>query len=142
MSHDLLVATRVRPKPSAIDDFARSAGLDLRWSGTFTTGTNVLVTRVRDSGGRTIDIDGPARVEPDDLPEDLAGIVTRAAWLVEIHLPGGYDDLADSWALDLAIDLARAGQGAVFDPQADRIAWPSGVTPRKRGAVEERHPDP
>jgi hypothetical protein len=138
VSYDLLVATRVRPKPSAIDDFARSAGIELRWSGTFTTGTNVLVTRVGDPGGRTIDIDGPARVEPDDLPDDLAGIVTRAGWLVEIHLPGGYDDFADRWALDLAIGLARAGQGAVFDPQADRIAWPSGVTPRKRGAVEER----
>ena len=31
----------------------------------------------------------PVGVEPDDLPDDLAGVVTRPTWLVEIHLPGG-----------------------------------------------------
>jgi hypothetical protein len=87
---------------------------------------------------RTIDVEGPVRVESDDLPDDLAGVVARPAWLVEIHLPGGYDETADRWAVDLAIHLARAGDGAVFDPQADRLAWPSGVTPRPRNATEER----
>ena len=58
--------------------------------------------------------------------------------MVEIHLPGGYDGTVDRWALDLAIHLARAGDGAVFDPQSDQVVWPSGVTPRKRGGTEER----
>jgi len=38
----------------------------------------------------------------------------------------------------LATHLARGGDGAVFDPQDDRIVWPSGVTPRARGSAEER----
>jgi len=138
VSHDFLVALRTRSDPAAIEAFGRAAGLDLRLDGTFRTGSNVLVTRTDGGTERTIDVDGPVRVEPDDLPDDLAGVVTRPAWLVEIHLPGGYDELADRWALDLAIALARAGDGAVFDPQADRVAWPSGVTPRARGAREER----
>ena len=90
------------------------------------------------STARTIDVDGPVRVESDDLPDDLAGVVTRPTWLVAIHLPGGYDGTVDRWALDLAIHLARAGDGAVFDPQSDQVVWPSGVTPRKRGGTEER----
>lgn len=138
MSYDFLVALRTRPAPASIEDFGRSAGLDLRMTGMFRTGANALVTRVDGRTERTIDVDGPIRVESDDLPDDLAGVVTRPAWLVEIHLPGGYDEPADRWALNLAIHFARAGDGAVFDPQADAIAWPGGVTPRPRGAPEER----
>jgi hypothetical protein len=138
VSHDLLVATRTRPAPAAVEEFARSAGLRLRVTGAFRTGSNALLTRIDGTVERTIDVDGPVRVESDDLPDDLAGVVARPAWLVEIHLPGGYDETADRWALDLAIHLARAGDGAVFDPQADRLAWPSGVTPRPRDTTEER----
>ncbi len=138
MSHDLVVATRTRPALDAIEVFGQSAGLELRVMGTFRPGANALVTRIDGSVERTIDVDGPVRVESEDLPDDLAGVVTRPAWLVEIHLPGGYDETADRWAVELAIHLAGVGDGAVFDPQADRIAWPSGVTPRSRGATEER----
>ncbi len=138
VSHDLLVATRTRPKPDAIETFGASAGLELHVAGAFRSGTNALVTHVDGTVERRIDVDGPVRAEPDDLPDDLTGVVTKPAWLVEIHLPGGYDDAADRWALDLAIHLARLGDGAVFDPQTDQVVWPSGVTPRARGAVEQR----
>lgn len=138
MSHDFLVATRTRPAADAIEVFGRSAGLELRITGPWRPSGNVLATRVDGEVERTIDVDGPVRVEPDDLPDDLAGVVTKPAWLVEVHLPGGYDAVSDRWALDLAIHVAKVGDGAVFDPQADRIVWPSGVTPRARGAVEER----
>ena len=138
MSHDWLVATRTRPAPLAIDAFAQSAGLALDISGAFRSGSNVLVTRTNGATARTIDIDGPDRAEPEDLPDDLAGVVPKAAWLVAIHLPGGYAADEDGWTLDLAIHLARSGDGAVFDPQADRVAWPTGVTPRPRGQTRER----
>jgi hypothetical protein len=138
MSYDFLVATRTRPAATAIEAFGRARDLDLRLSGDARPGANVLVTRVDRPVERTIDVDGPVRVEPDDLPDDLAGVVTRPAWLIEIHVPRGYDERVDRWALDLAIHLARDGDGAVFDPQAERIAWPPGVTPRKPGASEER----
>ena len=129
---------RTRPKPDAIDVFGRSAGLELRVAGAFRAGSNVLITRMGATAERTIDVDGPSRVESEDLPDDLAGVVTKPAWLVEIHLPGGYDEATDAWAVDLAIHLARIGDGAVFDPQSARVAWPSGVTPRARDQTEER----
>ena len=137
MSHDLLVAMRMRPRPDAVEVFARSAGLDLHVDGAFKTESNALVTRVVGTTERTIDVQGPLRAEPEDLPDDLAGVVSKPIWLVEIHLPGGYT-AADAWAVELAIHLARVGKGAVFDPQADRVVWPSGVTPRARNEAEER----
>ena len=138
MSHDLLVATRTRPAFAAIEAFAQASGIVLRESSGAPSATNRLVTRVDDGRERVIDIDEPVRIEADDLPDDLVGVVTRPAWLTEIHLPGGYDEATDRWALELAVYLARDGDGAVFDPQLDQIAWPPGVTPRRRGATDER----
>jgi hypothetical protein len=139
MSYDLAIATRTRPKPDAIEAFARAAGAEIRTVGAFKPGSNVLVTFGPGGGGaRTIDVDGPNAVEIDDLPDDLAGVVPRAKWLVEVHVSAGSDAETHAFGLDLAIQLARAGDGAVFDPQEDLIAWPSGVTPRARGSAEER----
>ena len=138
MSHDWLIATRTRPPPTALDTFATSAGIELTVAGAFRPGANALVTHTNGTTARTIDVDGPDRAEPDDLPDDLAGAVTKPAWLVAIHLPGGYAVEADGWTLELAIHLARVGDGAVFDPQADRLVWPTGVTPRARGQTKER----
>jgi hypothetical protein len=136
MSYDLLVATAKRPPKDVIEAFGAAAGLDLALEGQFGKG-NVLVTR-RGNGGRDIDIDGPSRTEPDDLPDDLAGSVRRPAWLVEIHLLGGFEASSDVWAFDLAISMARVGNGAVYDPQTDKVIWPTGVVPRARGSKVER----
>jgi hypothetical protein len=57
---------------------------------------------------------------------------------VDVHVPAGSDAETHALALAMAVHLAREGDGAVFDPQDDRIAWPSGVTPRARGSAEER----
>jgi len=137
MSYDLAIATRTRPKPDAIAAFGRAKGVDMRTVGMFKPGSNVLVTF--GAGNRqTIDVDGPSAVEGEDLPDDLAGVVPKAKWLVEAHVPAGSGAEAHALVLDLAIHLAREGDGAVFDPQTDRIAWPSGVTPRPRDSAEER----
>lgn len=137
MSFDLAIATRTRPKPDAIEEFAKGAGAEIRTVGAFKPGSNVLVTFGADDRP-TIDVDGPSAVQSEDLPDDLAGAVPRARWLVEAHVPAGSGAEARRFVLDLAIHLARDGDGAVFDPQMDRIAWPSGVTPRPRDSAEER----
>ena len=131
MSYDLAIATRTRPKPDSIEEFARAAGAEIRTVGAFKPGSNVLVAfgAIDGGDGRTIDVDGPSAVEVDDLPDDLAGVVPRARWLVDVHVPAGSDAQTHALALDMAVHLAREGDGAVFDPQDDRIAWPSGVTP-------------
>jgi hypothetical protein len=142
MSYDLAIATRTRPKPDSIEAFARAAGAEIRTVGAFRPGSNLLVAfgaaDVGDGSARTIDVDGPSAVENVDLPDDLAGVVPRARWLVDVHVPAGSDAETHALALDMAVHLAREGDGAVFDPQDDRIAWPSGITPRARGSSEER----
>jgi hypothetical protein len=137
MSYDFAIATRTRPKPDAIEVFGRTLAVELRLVGAFKPGSNVLVT-FGDRDGRTIDVDGPNAIEIEDLPDELAGVVPAANWLVEVHLPAGSEPGTDALALDLAIYLAREGNGAVFDPQTGRIAWPSGVTPRPRTSTEDR----
>jgi hypothetical protein len=143
MSYDLSIATRTRPKPDSVEEFAKVAGAKIRAVGAFKPGSNVLVVFAAGDGGdgsdgRTIDVDGPSAVDIDDLPDDLAGVVPRARWLVDVHVPAGSDAETHALALDMAVHLAREGDGAVFDPQDDRIAWPSGVTPRARGSAGER----
>jgi hypothetical protein len=137
MSYDLAIATRKRPKPDAIELFGRALGEELRLVGDFKPGSNVLVT-FGDRDRRTIDVDGPSAVEIDDLPDELAGVVPAAKWLVDLHLPAGSEPGTDALALDLAIHLAREGNGAVFDPQTGRIAWPSGLKPPPRTSTEDR----
>jgi hypothetical protein len=137
VSYDLLVATPKRPKPDVLGAFVDARGLAASPRDGSRAGSNSLLV-VPGRPGQAIDVDGPARVELDDLPDDLAGVVPKAGWLVEIHVPAGSSDGLGAMALDLAIHLARAGDGAVFDPQEDRVAWPAGVTPRPRGAHEDR----
>jgi hypothetical protein len=137
VSHDLLVATRTRPKRELLAAFAAGHAAEPTTADGFRSGSNTLLT-LPGGEGRTIDVDGPNRVELDDLPDDLAGVVPRANWLVEIHVPAASQPDILGTALDLAIHLARSTDGAVFDPQEDRIVWPSGVTPMPRGSSEMR----
>jgi hypothetical protein len=137
LSYDFAIATRTRPKADAIEVFGRALDDELHLVGAFKPDSNVLIT-FGDRDGRTLDVDGPSNVEIEDLPDELAGVVPNAKWLVEVHLPAGSEPGTDALALDLAIHLAREGNGAVFDPQTGRIRWPSGVTPRPRRSTEDR----
>lgn len=135
MSYDLLIATRRRPAADAIARWSEASGIGLRGALVFEGSANLLVSF--SGGDRTIEVEAPQRVEEDDLPEELAAVVDRPAWLIELHLPGGFQP-DDALAIELAVHLARVGDGAVWDPQLDRVTWPRGVTPRQRGAAEER----
>lgn len=137
MSYDLLVVTRMRPAPDSLEAFARAGDIPVLFTGQFRVGANVLVANL-DEDGRTIDVDGPSRIESTDLDDVIAGSVRSPRWQVEIHLPGGFDDAVDQWVVDLAIHVARTGDGVVYDPQQEAIIWPTGITPRARGSTEER----
>lgn len=137
MSYDFLVVTRRRPPADTIEAYALAAQINVDLTGVFRAGSNVLVSNL-DHAGRTVDVDGPQRVAVDDLDDVVAGSVRGPKWQVEIHLPGGFDDGADGWALDLAVHIARSSDGVVFDPQRETVVWPTGITPRGRGAADER----
>jgi hypothetical protein len=114
VSYDLEIATRRRPGP--LEPLLDRLGIRARFQGAFEPQRNVLVTRLGDPE-RTIDVEGPAEYEPEDLVGDLdesfSAVARDARWLCGIHLPGGYAEPDDRWVIDLAIELARAGDGAV-----------------------------
>jgi hypothetical protein len=135
VSYDFEVATRRRP--GLLEPLLERLGVEARLDGAFDPDRNVLVTRLGNPE-RTIDVEGPAGYEPDDLADDLdarfAAAVPGARWIAAIHLPGGYADPDDRWVLDLAVELARENDGAVWDPQAERVLWPeSPPATRPRG---------
>jgi hypothetical protein len=137
VSYDFLVVMPRRPAPDTIEAFVEAAQVNVDLTGSFRTGANILVSKV-DGDRRTIEVDGPVRVEIDDLEGAVAGTVRAPKWQVEIHLPGGFDESADGWAVDLAAHIARSADGVVYDPQREAIVWPTGITPRARGATSER----
>src|SRR5687767_10545360 len=77
-------------------------------------------------------VDGPHAVEIEDLPEVLASAVLAPRFLVEISLPAAATEKDRSAAIRLARALAERFGGAVYDPQADALAWPKG---RKRAYI-------
>lgn len=142
MSYDFEIATRERPGP--LEPLLERLGIDARLEGAFGPARNVLVTRLGDPE-RTIDVEGPEGYEPEDLVDDLDGRFAATApgarWLSGIHIPGGYAEPEDRWALDLAIEIARAHEGAVWDPQSERVLWPQeapGNRPAPRRASSKR----
>ena len=69
-------------------------------------------------------LDGPLRVDAEDLPSWLAAAVLTPRWLVEISAPEGTSDLVWKMANRVGRHLADEMEGVLFDPQHDRIAWP------------------
>lgn len=125
----------MRRRPGRLEPLLERLGIVARLEGAFETDGNVLVTRLG-ADERTIDVEGPQGYQPEDLADDLDARFLAAApgarWLAGIHLPGGYGEPEDRWAIDLAIELARENDGAVWDPQAERVLWPEGVAPTSR----------
>ena len=63
---------RHRRRPGPLEPLLERLGIDARLEGAFEPERNVLVTRLGDPE-RTIDVEGPAGYEPEDLVDDLDG---------------------------------------------------------------------
>ena len=64
-----------------------------------------------------------------------AGAIGPSGWLVQISVRPSTDA---TWPQDLAIHLARAADGVVYDPQQDLVTWPKGFQPRNLETGEVR----
>ncbi len=124
MSYDLRVVSKKRPLA------AHLAGFLAGWAGLSTHGSikdgYILLT---DAAGAAAEVDGPGRIEDDDVPDAAAGAIGANGWLVQVSVKASTDA---GWASDLAIHLARSAEGVVYDPQLDRVTWPQGFQPRDR----------
>lgn len=69
-------------------------------------------------------------VEDEDIPDDVYSLVRGITHLISVHvMPGGAPASAMTKARRLARSLAEAGQGAVFDPQTDRLSVAKSARP-------------
>lgn len=128
MSRDLRV---IGSEAFAVDQLADwLAGLG-RWE-TTTDGDLTWVHRVMQRGSEpAFSLDGPLRVDAEDLPSPLATAVLTPRWLVEISAPEGTSDLVWKMANRVGRRLANEMEGVLFDPQHDQIAWPRSRQRRK-----------
>lgn len=118
MSFDLQVFARRQPRAADLGPVLAANGLSM--TGAFKRGGSTLVS---DADGGVAEVDGPNRLEAEDLPDRATGAIRGSGWLVEISAKG---PTSGKWAMELAIHLARAADGVVFDPQEDAVTWPSG----------------
>lgn len=89
---------------------------------------------MRAADGTIAEVDGPNRIEAEDLPDAAHGAIGRSGWLVEISVKPSADA---RWPQELAIHLARAADGVVYDPQQDAVTWPDGWRRRDRESGTE-----
>jgi hypothetical protein len=77
--------------------------------------------------GWQISLEGSTPVAPEDVPEEVAGLLPGIGWLTELHLEGDAPDKAMALARKSAKEIAKAAHGVVEDPQEDAILTPTGV---------------
>ena len=69
-------------------------------------------------------VDGPLRVETENLADKLAAMLLAPKWLYQLNLSAGTPLRHSNTALGLAKLIAKEGDGAVYDPQKDEVLWP------------------
>jgi hypothetical protein len=100
---------------------------------------NVLVLRrKRDDRIPILTVDGPFRVESDDLADPVVDAVVAPRWVVQLSIPAGRTKGDEKLALRLARHFAEAFGGGVYDPQQDAVVWPRRRRQYRPAAAEER----
>jgi len=121
MSFDLEVVTTRRIEFSQLANFvATLAGFQV--TGTLGNEANVLVTRQTASKTHSsFTVDGPFKVELDDLTDEIVAATLDPKWLVQISAPASATKTDLKAAKDMARFIAESCQGSVFDPQSGRV---------------------
>ncbi len=132
MSYDLQIIAKKQPKAAHLEAFLEAADAALTADGRLKRDGYLLLT---DAAGVHAEVDGPNHTEDEDVPEAAAGAIGATGWLVQISVKPSTDA---TWPQELAIHLARAADGVVYDPQQDLVTWPKGFQPRNRETGDVR----
>src|SRR4051812_34099696 len=95
MSYDLEVAIHDEPGDAMAAEFARDRSVAMR--GSLDRDRFVHMTRLTKRGTSVgFTVDGPLRVEPEDLSQELVDAVIAPRWILQISVPaaGSGPDLA------------------------------------------------
>jgi hypothetical protein len=134
MWRDLRVVSYAAPSIAALVDWVRGqAGWDASSSG-----GSIVVERGTRQGKAGFSIDGPLRIDAEDLPSELAAAVLMPRWTLDLSLPAGSPDLAWAMVVKTGRYLADMAEGVLFDPQEDRIVWPRSQQRRLARSEGER----
>jgi hypothetical protein len=131
VSNDLLIYAKRQPKAADFDAFV-GARDGFSADGRFKRDGYVLLSH---AGGVAAEIDGPNRIEADDVADAANGAIGASGWLVQVSVKPSAEA---TWPMELATHLARSADGVVYDPQEDLVAWPAGFQPRDADTGEER----
>jgi hypothetical protein len=87
----------------------------------------VVERRVRAGFDYAFNVDGPLRVEQEDLPEAVVTSAAGIRWTYQLTAERSSGP-AIELARRFARELAARSDGVVYDAQADAIVWPRGGT--------------
>ena len=120
MSYDLEIVTSDAPQRRHLEAFFAPESAVTMEGELGGEGVNLLVLR---RGRPAFTIDGPVKVLPEDLDEEVASATLDPRWQVSISVPASAARETAA-AKRLAKDLARECRGVAWDPQEERILWP------------------
>ena len=131
MSFDIVIATRTRPTRAMVESHLLESGWRLTLDGDLAADKGNLTAESHGLLRRkhVFILSGPDPAEHEDLPSPVQQVLRGRAFLLEMNLPWGLDKKDMSRAFALCEHLARECDGAVFDPQEDRLRYP--VVPEK-----------
>ncbi|MER7070197.1 hypothetical protein [Terrabacter sp. NPDC000476] len=117
MSYDLEVFAR-RPLASdgLRDLLAASSGLHV---GPSTPGCLTVLRGAR--GNDCFTLDGPAPIDPEDVPAEVSAVLLDASYLYRIAAVEGSAEVSIQHAIRFARRLAESTDGAVVDQQTERV---------------------
>jgi hypothetical protein len=90
------------------------------------------------SGRSQFLIDRSYRIEPEDMPDEVAGSLPGLQFLTRFYLEGDQSPRQVASAKSIAKRIARSIHGIVVDPQEDLLLLPSGIKRMERPERDER----
>jgi len=125
MSFDLEIVTSQKPETSQLAEFFlwhKSFAVEGKLGG---EAGNVLISKKsKGHDHHCFTIDGPFRIEPEDVSDEVIAHVLDPQWLTQISLPASAFEADRKIAIELARHMANANRGSVYDPQSGKVVWP------------------
>jgi hypothetical protein len=125
MSYDLSLAFAKRPTVAAINAALSRAGLEAQGGI-----REQFLAISRTDPAVALDITGPTRIEdPDDVEGRLLAAIHKPRWdmLISRSAAAGVEGIR--LAIQVAEELAAASGGAIYDPQTEKLLFPTESRP-------------
>jgi len=124
MSYDLQVFGTA---PLDVDEVRAIAAVlsGSRVVGDDASGGLVVERKTHDGFDYAFNVDGPLRVDQEDLPSAVVTAATGIRWTYQLTVEGSGGP-AIELARRFARELAQRSDGVVYDPQEDAVVWPRG----------------